>query len=90
MSYIPRWLPCGVEVNKNYRPGAVVECCRTICPDKPNNAVDICYAHHTALLKREVLDAGIPLPLRGDAAWFEIKNIYLERKHKRKEERHGT
>lgn len=44
--YVPRRLPCGVEANRNYRPGKPMECCRTVCPDKSDKAIEQCYEWH--------------------------------------------
>lgn len=78
MSYIPRWLPCGVEVNKNWRRGMPLECCRTVCPDKPNAAIDRCYKLHFNRLKRMLMKAGIRP--KEEEAWFEIKDAYFRLK----------
>lgn len=45
-NYIPHKLPCGKEINQHYGPGKVLQCCRTGCPDKSNEAIEECYGRH--------------------------------------------
>lgn len=52
-NYIPLRLPCGKEINQHYGPGKVLQCCRTECPDKSNEAIELCYGLHKQRLITE-------------------------------------
>jgi hypothetical protein len=36
----PKSLPCGAKINRGNRHD---ECCRTVCPDKPDAEIEICH-----------------------------------------------
>lgn len=55
--YIPRYLPCGVEINKAWKPGAVVECCSTVCR-KGNLELELCYQSYKDMLTLEMEQLG--------------------------------
>jgi hypothetical protein len=75
MDYIPHWLPCGIEVNRFWRPGKHLECCRTICPEKSELAIDICYeGHKYELIKK--------LGIKNYEEWLEIKDLFFSKKSK--------
>lgn len=46
---IPKFLPCGAQVNQAWRPGLPVECCRTKCPDKN---IEECHTRHKRMNRR--------------------------------------
>ncbi len=52
-NYIPLRLLCGKEINQHYLPGKVVQCCRTECRDKSNEAIEECYKRHKQQLVAE-------------------------------------
>ena len=39
-NYIPLRLPCKKEINQNYEPGMIFQCCRTECPGKTNDQIE--------------------------------------------------
>lgn len=55
--YVPRYLPCGVEVNKAWRPGAVVECCSTVCR-KSDVELELCYQSYKDMIIAEMRHLG--------------------------------
>ena len=42
-NFIPLHLPCGKDINQDYEPGMVLQCCRTECPKKTNDQIEECY-----------------------------------------------
>lgn len=44
--FIPEVLPCGKQVNENYRPGQQVQCCRTECPQYDWKQIEMCAKSH--------------------------------------------
>ena len=41
--YVSKKLPCGKEINQHYVSGKEMQCCRTECPHKSNDAIEVCY-----------------------------------------------
>jgi hypothetical protein len=50
--YEPDKLPCGKEINRGENP-PVYQCCRTECPNKNNDQIEMCYAVHKELKGKE-------------------------------------
>lgn len=46
LEYVPKRLPCGKEINKYYISEKEMQCCRTECPHKSNDSIEVCYDEH--------------------------------------------
>lgn len=42
-NYIPTKLPCGKKVNLEWSPSKKMECCKTVCHNKTNTDIELCY-----------------------------------------------
>lgn len=47
VDYVPEELPCGLKINRYWRPGKPLECCRVSCPypeiRASNDNIETCY-----------------------------------------------
>lgn len=42
-NFVPLHLPCGKDINQDYEPGMILQCCRTECPNKSNDEIEECF-----------------------------------------------
>lgn len=61
------YLPCGRKVR------AGVECCKTVCPDKSNAMIEICYGIKARKLKKK-----LGVGKLNKLSWGNVRDAYFE------------
>lgn len=51
INYIPSRLPCGIKINKFWREGMPLQCCRIVCSSKVDADIEICYRDNKKKVK---------------------------------------